>query len=478
MTTPTRTQCDLSSFVKIFSETDDGLTLFNYLDNPADDQAKNTRGLVFAGQRLVAASYPYVPELCFNDAVNTGDLNGDLMLMDSYEGTTLRLFNFNGKWRLATHRKLDAFTCCWARKESFGDLFISALETTYSTNEEFRKRYESEEMGDLYNRFVAALNPNRIYVILLRATGENRVGCSEPAVGEAMLYHMATLDLVKTEEGIKRSFDFTDEIGLPHPFTTLSNGVENWRQFDESDGTLCEKQGIFVYNRTSGKFVRVFSTAYMNAVEVRGNCPLLGQRYLNLLGDDTKRTMFEKLYGSVCDTAELKLKLEALARRISLYHNNRKSRKTDVLPPMSHSLYKNVSNYLTCKTDYDVALILEQFKTFEWWRLNRALREQDGKIARQDVSKLIENACRRINWFALSNSLMTDYGGFSMRVPKNSAAVILSLFNESQVGSATLSNDVLSVVWTIYKPLYEFKAASKEEFQTLVVSLANKFRTV
>ena len=40
---------------------------------------------------------------------------------NSYEGTLIRMFNFDDKWYVTTHRKLDAFRSKWAGKTSYGN---------------------------------------------------------------------------------------------------------------------------------------------------------------------------------------------------------------------------------------------------------------------------------------------------------------------------------------------------------------------
>ena len=58
-------------------------------------------------------------------------------IYDAYEGCLLRLFNFNNKWFLSTHKKINAFRSKWSSKDSFGLMFQNALQYEYNVDDSF-----------------------------------------------------------------------------------------------------------------------------------------------------------------------------------------------------------------------------------------------------------------------------------------------------------------------------------------------------
>ena len=59
-----------------------------------------------------------------------------------FDGTLIRAFHHNGRWHLATRKKINAFNSHWTQSQSFGELFeeISKIKVeylTYSLNENF-----------------------------------------------------------------------------------------------------------------------------------------------------------------------------------------------------------------------------------------------------------------------------------------------------------------------------------------------------
>src|SRR3989344_6298936 len=109
------------------------LQMYCYLkcSNTDSDLLKQCRGVVFNDKTLVMKAFPYTVDYNHTELSLIEETMVDFSkfsFFDSYEGTLLRVFNFNGTWFLSTHRKLNAFRSKWSSKESYGTLFVKALD--------------------------------------------------------------------------------------------------------------------------------------------------------------------------------------------------------------------------------------------------------------------------------------------------------------------------------------------------------------
>jgi hypothetical protein len=185
-------------------ETDEekGLDLFCYMRCNDDDPkiVKECRGVVFHGDEIVIQSFSYTPEFTERDGDKIEELLKDnfnnYIFFDSHEGALLRVFHFEKKWFVSTHRRLDAFHSKWASKKSFGTMFVDALECEVVLNKTFAKFVEPDEdckiEEDILSRFCAKLNPEKQYMFLVRNTVENRIVCRAPK--RPLVYHVGTFE--------------------------------------------------------------------------------------------------------------------------------------------------------------------------------------------------------------------------------------------------------------------------------------------
>jgi len=199
---------------------------------------------------------------------------------DSEEGALIRLFKFNNRWHISTHKKLDAFKSRWGCMESFGDMFIDALvyETEHGSLKDIIKVEDTE---DIFDAFTATLNPSLNYTFLVRNTINNRIVCQAPAV--PTIYFTGAFD-----KGTHRYIDINDT-GIQRPnevkFTSLTELLEYVNNLDSND-----KQGIIVYIMNFGnaeegndiKQIKILNPNYIKFSAIRGNDPNLKFRYLQL----------------------------------------------------------------------------------------------------------------------------------------------------------------------------------------------------
>ena len=241
-------------------KTDDNsdLQIYSYAscDNNSPDDIKAYRGLVFDGSTMIASSLGFTPE--YNeDTIPEMDLS-NYLFFQAEEGTLLRVF-FHKKWYLSTHRKLDAFKSRWGSNESFGEIFLKCVQTSFED-------------------FTENLNIYNVYFFLIRNTKETRIVSQPPET--YCVYHIGTLISNET-------FDMASTIGLPKQQELSFSSTEDIRGYV----TTCDPfktQGVIAFNKDgSGKHIKMFSSMYQNYVRIRNNEPDVGFRFLELWRDQS-----------------------------------------------------------------------------------------------------------------------------------------------------------------------------------------------
>lgn len=117
---------DCNKHVRVFDE-DDHLILIHYIY--PEKTVQHIRGIIIdkSTKTVVCSSYPYTEEY---DTVNV-DSCDDLYITPLKEGTVLRLFYYNSKFYLCTHKKLDASKSSWGNNVDFATMFSSLWNGSY-----------------------------------------------------------------------------------------------------------------------------------------------------------------------------------------------------------------------------------------------------------------------------------------------------------------------------------------------------------
>ena len=98
---------------------------YNQCRNDSEPLVKQTRGLVFAGNDLIAPAFPYNAEYTVKNFPEF-DPN-ESIAFPAVEGCVIRLFHHNGQQYVTTHRKLNAHESKWGSSKSFGSVFDEQL---------------------------------------------------------------------------------------------------------------------------------------------------------------------------------------------------------------------------------------------------------------------------------------------------------------------------------------------------------------
>lgn len=182
---------------------------------------------------------------------NISDLSGEYMVEKSIDGTQIRLFYYNGEWRYATTRCIDAKKSYWFSEKSFYQLFQDA---SVALN------YELMNKEYCYS-FVLCHQENRIVV----------------KYDVPKLYHVLTRNMVNLEE-------VEQDIGVDKPekwdikyedVVKLSKGEDNFSFSFEG----------YIIRDKENRRLKVQNEGYKMVKELRGNVNNLFYRYLEIRRD-------------------------------------------------------------------------------------------------------------------------------------------------------------------------------------------------
>jgi len=280
-------------------DTEGDLELFNYANctNSTADELKKVRGTVFCGAELVAQSLPYTHEFGSDECADIQDLNGGdqlapgTLVYKALEGTLIRIFCYEGRWYIATNRKLNAFKSRWGSNRSFGELFREALHRCVLQSEESKEYFE---VGDNITEEVCLdvfinckLSKANQYVFLLTSNAENRiVNCF---AAESRVFFVGYFDA-------QRAFVQDDAEVLKHvpraealECSTISEVCAAVEKMD-----VGKYQGAIVFTPTH--HIKVLITQYRDLSSLRGNVSNVKYRYLQIRKDDKRRRDFLQLY--------------------------------------------------------------------------------------------------------------------------------------------------------------------------------------
>lgn len=273
------------------TDTTSGLELFCYTKcGPEDgDLLRQCRGVVFSGDAIVMRAFPYTIEYSHTDTepikASIPSFEG-CSFYEAHEGALVRVFNFDGRWYLSTHRKLNAFRSKWASKESFGTTFKRALEEEARTNDNFSKLLPQEGESVL-DRFYEILDPAKQYMFLVRHTEENRIVCSPPA--EPTMFHVGTF--------VEGELVMNEDISIPYPKKLgFANVDELTRYVEQID--IRHRQGVIAFVPGNVQY-KILHKEYQELFRARGNEPSIKYRYLQIRMSCHMVDMLYHLYPSM-----------------------------------------------------------------------------------------------------------------------------------------------------------------------------------
>ena len=285
---------NLGSRVRL-TDSADGLELYCYVRCDSNDNInlQNCRGVVFHGDEIIMKAFPYTIEHSHNDFEeidqNIGSLFDKCSFYDAHEGSLIRLFYFNNKWFISTHRKLNAFKSKWAAKESFGTCFKKALEAEVQNNKELSAMLPNND-NSLLERFQETLDKEKQYMFLVRHTSENRIVCAAPETPK--LYHVGTF--------VNGELVMTEDCKIPYPKKHDFNDINELLSYvDNID--ISQLQGVICFT-PNNKQIKINHRDYNDLFRARGNEPSIKFRYLQVRMNRKTTDMLFHLYPDMAST--------------------------------------------------------------------------------------------------------------------------------------------------------------------------------
>ena len=274
------------------SDEDNKLDMFCYVtcSNEDSELQKQCRGVVFNKDTLIMKAFPYTPEYNHTQLDEIKNELGDLKkwhFYESHEGCLIRMFYFNGKWYISTHRKLNAFRSKWSSKDSFGMMFKNALLSEEENNNVFAMGLQAGD--NIVQRFESTLDVHKQYMFVVRNNDENRIVCSAP--DRPTLYHAGTF--------VNGNLVFTENVNIPFStkkeFLTVNELIECVQNISAKN-----LQGIIGFT-SDNKQVKIVSEEYQSLFKIRGNEPSLKFRYLQLRMNKNVQLLY-MLYPNMVNT--------------------------------------------------------------------------------------------------------------------------------------------------------------------------------
>ena len=343
----------------------DNLSMYCYIqcDNDSNNLIKKARGLIYHNDSLVIKSLGYTDEYTEDDKEIIEKEFSQIKnykIFESHEGTLLRVYYFNNKWFVSTHRKLDANKSKWACKDSFGILFRRAI----NSNENLKEKFEGD---DIYDQFLDSLNKDCKYLFLLTNNSENRIVCN--ANGYSQLYGVGIYDN-------NNEFSLDQGIDIERPKELFFNNVDEVFNYVEENG-FDRIQGVIVFSED--KIFKILNKKYKEFFEIRGNEPSIKYRYLQCRMDSDKLNKLYFLYPKYGDSFdEYENLLYDAAKKINFYYIRRFIKKKYITVPkdeynimkLCHEWHKEnrVENRISIRK------VIEILNTQQSSSLNRIIR--------------------------------------------------------------------------------------------------------
>jgi hypothetical protein len=387
---------------KVFiSDEMDGLQCHHYKEDYSfiDNNSMKFRGIIADGTSILCRSFAYTPEFNSNDE-NLKEILYPLLakgpkVFDSYEGSLLRLWYDNregyNKWRLSTHRRIEAFTSRWGSETSYGEFFIQGLVLKFGSSE------------NPFDDFTSKLNKNLIYVFLLRNGKHNRVVCDTQE--SIALYSIGVFDKLNNfvfsfednETGLPKTevapVDITDDLDVS--FNNIIEYVNSVNPYD--------RQGVVIIASGASmdiEALKVVNSEYWRLSKLRGNNPNFIKRYIELRGKEEVND-YISLYNEhkelfdECENVLADITNNILKKYVNRYVRKRAA----ILPPEQFYIIKEIhKSYLTHKqpiTYTDVENIVngqtpkQLFYIYQQF-MNRKEKFGDGNLLPQeDADRLL-----------------------------------------------------------------------------------------
>lgn len=252
-----------NSYMLLFTEKSD-LTL---------QEVRESTGIIFEKNtnKLLHFSFPKCYEglndkkiaIKNNDVYNETDLKNYKINL-YFSGSMIKLYFYEGVWKIASSKNLDASKSFWGSKKSFKDLFIDAIEIS-----------ENLEYFD----FIEKLDPNCCYTYII----QHPENCSLIKVKTPLAFILNKVNV----DTLKEEIPDIDNLCVEKK---LNDILDNQK--------LTENYLIYNLNENGDVIsrVKILSSEYQKLKEIYGNYPDIGLQYIKNYDDDLFKTRLRKSF--------------------------------------------------------------------------------------------------------------------------------------------------------------------------------------
>lgn len=407
--------------IRLTDSDENGLELYCYTNCTDSDNEylQQCRGIVFNGENIVMKAFPYTIEY---DHTNTEEIKEKILpnfeecnFYDAHEGALIRLFYFDNKWYISTHRKLNAFRSKWSSQESFGNQFIKAIDSEYIYNKEFAVSLPKKD-SSIIERFQDTLDKNKQYMFLISHSKENRIVCETK--NRPTVFHVGTF--------VNGELTMTENCNIPYPKKhNFSNMNELLNYVNDIDYT--KLQGIIVF-APNNKQYKINHKEYNLLFNARGNEPSIKYRYLQVRLNRKLTDMLYHLYPEKINVFDdIENNIYEIVKNIYNCYVKRYIKKNFVtVPTEEFYVMRECHQWHETDRQYNRVTFNKVFEIFNGQNptnINRMLRRYNIESTKKDVQK-DENISRK-----RSNTLST-----------NPSPYVNSIINSREVSPMLLPN--------------------------------------
>lgn len=267
------------------------------------------------------------------------------------DGTLIRLYNYNGEWRTATNRCIDATKSHWISTKNFDTLFW--------------------ELFDKSN--IEQLDPTCTYLFILLHS-ENRIVVRHDQnrlVFISKIWNTPSVDTVDDKSHYVLYEDFTNIFAETQQYV---KGADQLETLDTTEDY--HKRGLLIKVLQSNGYYRIYKydfEHYTKQKHIRGNVPNIKFRYLELLNKPETLNQLFRLYSEhKSEFIELRNSLHGLSMRIyQLYIESHIKHKIqiDESSPFYGFLKTLHAQYKNSKTPIRLNDVKERLKHSNRWIL-------------------------------------------------------------------------------------------------------------
>ena len=285
-------------------------------------------------------------------------LNSELdnaIVQKCYEGTTLLVFNHNGKWFISTRKCIDASSSTWVRNQSYKDLFEEAIGISKNNTGKPKSIANTKDSKDL--DFYNILDPNFAYIfILVHYKNKNIVNYNQPFKYQNRFYkqlYLCNVTIKCTYDEITRNnymipnIPWTEEVYFPSVAALLEKLAEHNIQDITNKNISTEGYVLKIYknNDKQGKFIigKLQTDIYKYIMFYKPNVQNIYQIFLEFYKKDKLTELlpyFKKGKNNIILKIHNSMKI-LTKEMLELYHTTR-NKKNEELYNQMPKIYKKV----------------------------------------------------------------------------------------------------------------------------------------